>query len=239
MTGLQMIRLEHEGAALEGQLAVPDGPGPHPAVLVMHNGHGLGPHMHEVALRLAGLGYLAIASDMFGGGAHFADPTEAGPTIAPLWNDHKLLRARVLAWFDRMVALPGVDATRTAAIGYCFGGQCVLELARSGADTRLVVSYHGMLGTQLPAAPGEVRAHVAVYTGKRDPWVPFDHVTTLRDELLAAGAHWQITEFGDAFHAFTDKHASEVPLEGLAYDPLADAVSWAGTVALLDALVKG
>jgi dienelactone hydrolase len=92
-----------------------------------------------------------------------------------------------------------VDASRIAAIGYCFGGQCVLELARSGADLKAVLRYHGILTTAMPARPGGVRAHVAVYTGAKDPRIPRDHLDALRAELLAAGADWQITEFGSAY----------------------------------------
>ena len=117
MTELRTITCDHDGVLLEGQLAAPDGPGPHPAVLVMHNAHGLGEQVRETALRLAGLGYLAIATDMYGGGRHFPRPEDAGTVIAPLWADPALLRARLVAWFDRMLALQEADAARRGAIG--------------------------------------------------------------------------------------------------------------------------
>jgi dienelactone hydrolase len=239
MTELRTISFHHENADLLGQLAMPTGPGPHPAIMVMHNAFGLGQHMQDVALRLAEQGYIALATDMYGGGVLHKTSEETAVSFVPLVQTPGLLRARVVAWYEHMKALPGVDSTRTGAIGYCFGGQCVLELARSGADVKAVVSYHALLTTKQKAPPGGVKAYVAAYTGARDPYAPYDHVQALRDELLAAGALWQITEFGDVYHAFTDPEADKQPVPGLAYNPLADKVSWAGTLALLESLVKG
>lgn len=239
MAGLQKIILHHAGAELHGQLALPAGAGPHPAVLVMHNAFGLGGHMQEIALRLAEEGYVALASDMYGGGLFHADSESTAKSFMPLMQTPGLLRGRITAWFDHMKTLPGVDAQRTGAIGYCFGGQCVLELARSGADAKAVVSYHGLLTTAQRAAPGAVKAYVAAYTGARDPYAPYDQVQALREEMIAAGALWQITEFGEVYHAFTDPEAGQQPVPGLAYNPLAEKVSWAGTLALLESLVKG
>ena len=239
MTELRSAIFHHEGAELHGQLAMPAGPGPHPAVLVMHNALGLGHHMTDVARRLAEQGYIALASDMYGGGVVHKDSAGSATSIVPLMRNPALLRARIVSWFEHMKTLPGVDAARTGAIGYCFGGQCVLELARSGADAKAVVSYHGLLTTAQKAAPGGVKAFVAAYTGARDPYAPYDQVQALREELIAGGAHWQITEFGEVYHAFTDPEADKQPVPGLAYNPLADKVSWAGTLALLESLVKG
>jgi dienelactone hydrolase len=238
MTGLQTIKFRHEGADLEGQLALPAGPAPHPAVMVMHNAFGLGPHMQEVALRLAAQGYVALATDMYGGGILHKDSESTAKTIVPLMQTPGLLRRRIVAWHEHFKTLAGVDASRIGAIGYCFGGQCVLELARSGADVKAVVSYHGLLTTTQKAEPGGVKAYVAAYTGARDPYAPYDHVQALREELIAGGAPWQITEFGDAFHAFTDPEADKLTVPGLAYNPLADKISWGGTLALLGSLVK-
>jgi dienelactone hydrolase len=144
------------------------------------------------------------------------------------------LRSRVVAWFERLSALPDVDRSRVAAIGYCFGGHCVLELARSGADVKVVVSFHGILKTALPARPGEVRAHIAVYGGAKDPYAPADQVEAFRQELIAARARWQIMTFGEASHGFTDPTSASSSVPGLAYDEIAHRVSWAGTLALLE-----
>lgn len=238
MSELQPVELEHEGVALVGRIALPEGPGPHPGVLVMANAMGLGKQARESARRLAALGYVAIATDMYGDGAWFETSADAGEKAAPLFRDAELLRRRVVAWHDALAARPDVDAARTAAIGYCFGGKCVLELARTGAEVRAVVSYHGILSTASPAAPGSVKAQVTVYTGSNDHYVPKEQVEDFRAEMVAAGAEWHIMEFGNATHSFTDPNVREIPVAGLVYDPLADAVSWAGTVALLDAVVK-
>lgn len=239
MSDLQPVELEHEGVALVGRIALPEGPGPHPGVLVMANAMGLGKQARESARRLAALGYVAIATDMYGDGAWFERSEDAGPKAAPLFQDAELLRRRVVAWHDALKARTDVDAARTAAIGYCFGGKCVIELARTGADLRAVVSYHGILGTAAPATPGSIKAQVTVYTGSNDHYVPREQVDAFRAEMIAAGAEWHIMEFGNATHSFTDPNVSEIPVAGLVYDPLADKVSWAGTVALLDAVVKG
>jgi dienelactone hydrolase len=237
MTDLSTVICRHEGASLQGQLALPNSKGPHPAVMVMHNAHGLGEQVRETTRLLAEEGYLALATDMYGGGIFHENPSAAGDSLGPLWKDPQLLRSRVVAWYEWLKGRSEVATERMAAIGYCFGGQCVLELARSGADLKAVVSYHGILTTSMPARPGAVRGHVAVYTGAEDPYAPRKHVDDFQDEMQAAGARWQIMSFGRCCHAFTDTHI-RADLPGLAYDPIADKVSWAGTLALLRATLS-
>jgi dienelactone hydrolase len=238
MTDLQQLKFDHAGSALAGEVARPAGDGPFPAVLVMASALGLGPQTRESAGLLAQQGYLAVATDMFGGGAYFADPTKAGDDYMALMTSPELLRARVVAWFETVAALPDVDAARIAAIGYCFGGCCVLELARSGVDVKAVVSYHGILTSANPAAPGVINGEVAAYCGGKDPYAPEDTIDGLHREMTAAGASHHITVFAQAQHSFTDAsmHMQEHP--GIAYDPVAHRVSWAGTLALLDTLLK-
>lgn len=235
--GLESLVCEHEGVKLEGRLAVPAGAGPFPAVLVVHSAHGLGGHIPDIARRLAGEGYLALAVDMYGSGAYTEDTAQIARLVEPLWGNSLRLRARMDAWLAVLRSRPDVLRDRLAAIGYCFGGQCVLEHARGGADLRAVVSFHGILPTQMPAQPGAVRAYVSVHTGGRDPHAPPADVQALREELIAAGAQWQISEYGDAFHAFTDPGASS-PEIGRAYDAMADRLSWSNTLGLLSACLK-
>ncbi len=237
MSEFETIVCEHEGIALRGELAVPAGLGPHPAVLVVHTAFGLGEHMRGVIGELAAEGYVALAVDMFGDGAYSEDTAVVAEFVKPVWGNSTRLRARMAAWHELLEARPEVAADRIAAIGYCFGGQCVLEFARGGAEVKAVVSYHGILSTNAPAERGAVRAHVSVYTGARDPHAPRADVEALRAELTAAEADWQITEFGSAYHAFTDP-AAATPETGRAYDPLAHALSWAGTLALLKAKLR-
>lgn len=232
------LRCDHDGTHLEGLVATPaQAEVPLPAVLIMHSALGLGAPVRRAAGRLAELGYLAIATDMYGAGADISSPEAAGTWFQQLIDDPDRLRARTRAWFDVVAERADVDPGRIAAIGYCFGGQCVLELARSGADLKAAVSYHGLLTTHAPAAAGAIRGEVALYCGGRDPYAPMEDIETIRRELDAASARHQITVFGEAQHAFTDPDAAG-GRPGIAYHPVADAVSWAGTVALLDATLR-
>lgn len=239
MTGFAPLSITHAGRTLAGLVARPAGTGPHPAVLVMHNAMGQGEQVRRSARALADEGYIAIATDMYGGGAFHTDPALAGADIAPLHETPGLLRARVAAWFDAACALDGVNPARVAAIGYCFGGQCVLELARSGADVKAVVSYHGLLGTHAPAREGAIRGVVAVHTGGRDPYAPAADVAALEAEMAAAGANLLLTVYAAAEHGFTDPDSAAIGRPGIAYDALSHRVSWAATLALLDATLRG
>ena len=235
MTILQPITLEHEGATLTGLLALPEGKGPFPAVLVMHSALGLGDQVKQTAQKLAALGYAALAADMYGVVVSQADQNAAGAAMQALYSRPELLRSRTIAWFEALRAAPQIDASRMAAIGYCMGGQCVLELARSGADVQAVVSFHGLLTTKHPAAAGAIKGIVAVWTGARDPYAPEADVIALRAEMEAAQADLQLTIFSNAAHGFTDMEAAALGRPGIEYDALADALSWAGTEVLLKA----
>ena len=239
MTEFTAMRCRHGDVELEGRIARPSAATGHrlPAVLVMHNALGIGSHVLDAAARLAEAGYLAVVTDMYGADADVGSEAAAGAHFASLAENPAALRARARAWFDAVAARDDVDPGRIAAIGYCFGGQCVLELARSGADVKAVVSYHGLLTTHALAQPGAISGEVAVFTGERDPYAPADHVEALRQELKAAGARYQITLFGEAEHSFTDRDAARTGRPGIAYHALSDAVSWAGTLALLHATV--
>jgi dienelactone hydrolase len=238
MTELRAISFDHDGVELAGQIAVPETPGPHPAVMVMHTALGLGEMMREKVRRLAQLGYVAVATDMYGGGVDYhTDPKSGGRLMMDLLKPPQRLRARAVAWYEQLKARPEVDPQSVAAMGFCFGGQCVLELARSGADVKAVISYHGLLSTSMPAVPGAVHGQVAIYTGAKDPYAPAEHVLALQGEMAAAGAHFQIMVFSDACHGFTDPNSGARGLDGISYDPIADRVSWAGTIALLEATI--
>lgn len=229
---LQPMALSHDGTALTGQVACPDGERPFAAVLVMHSGQGIGAFNLETAQRLAALGYLAVAIDLFGAGV---EPARA---YAALQAQPDLARERIIAWFDAVAARPDVDAARIAAIGHSFGGLCALDLARSGADVKAVVSFHGTLTTHAPARPGAIRGVVTAYCGAKDRFAPLDHVAALQAEMDAAGASLQLMLFTDGEHGFTNKAIGSLGLPGITYNPVADAVSWAGTVALFEETLK-
>lgn len=233
---LETVHLDHDGTSLSGALALPADGGRAPGVLVFPTAFGLGAQMKAVARKLAAQGFAALAVDMFGGATYTEDRAELETLILALWGT-KLARARSAGWLAALKSRPEVDASRTAAIGYCFGGQCALELARSGADLKAVASFHGILTTSWPARADDLRAHIAVYTGAKDPQAPAAHLELLKSELGAAGASWQVTEFSDAYHAFTDSTANS-PEHGRAYDALADRVSWASATALLRTMLE-
>src|SRR5262249_45736148 len=154
------------------ELAVPTGPGPHPGLLVMHDARGIGPLVRRRCRELAASGYVAFGTDMYGGGRRFANGRDAGDLFRTLQENPQLLRDRVLAGFEVLKEQPQTDIGRIGALGFCFGGQCVLELARSGADVRSVISFHGLLRSQIPAKPGAVKAKVLALTGMLDPYAP-------------------------------------------------------------------
>jgi dienelactone hydrolase len=235
MYELQTLTCKHGDVELNGQIATPNGTGPHPAVLVMHTALGLGTQMRRQASLLAEKGYAAVATDMYGRGRdHHANPAAAGAAYSALLDSPQLLRDRTVAWHSLVRGMPNIDSNRVAAIGYCFGGRCVLELARSGADVKAVVSYHGLLDTSMPAKLGAIKGVVAVYTGAKDPYAPTKDVDAFRLEMMRAQARWHITVFGDAAHGFTDPDAATMRRSGIAYDALADRISWAATLALLE-----
>jgi len=227
----------HDGMVFQGQLVMPSGPGPHPGVMVMHDGQGVGEFVRNRARALAAVGYAALATDMYGYGKQFTEPAESTPVVIALRKDGARLRERVVASFEAFRTAPGVDGGRIGAIGYCFGGQCVLELARSGAAAKAVVSLHGTLRSQLPAAQDAMKAKVLALTGALDPYAPREDVEAFQSEMAGAHADWQMTIYGGGRHGFTDPIADRMTnlVPGVGYDPLLDKLSWSQTLAFLDA----
>ena len=160
MEGLQPLPLDHDGDALEGYIARPEGEGPFPTVIVYHSGLGLKPFECNKAKAVAKLGYLGVVADMFGLDARNIQPGDLS-AYEKLRARDEFLRERVVAWFDAISAVPDADPARIGAFGFCMGGACVLELARSGRDAKAVVSYHGTLTTHAAATKGEVKPVVA------------------------------------------------------------------------------
>lgn len=228
-----VIEVTHGDTTMRGFMVAPTSPGPHRTVLMFPGATGAGPTFRATARELAERGYLAIGVDMYGATADISTPQAAGVHFDALLKAPERLRERVVTWFDAVCARDEVDAARVAAIGYCFGGKCVLELARSGAPVRCVTSFHGLLQTHAPARPGAFAGHAAIWTGGRDPYAPVEHLTELRAEFDAADIDYQATLFAKAQHSFTDPDHNGVAA-GIAYDALSHRTSWAGTLALLD-----
>lgn len=213
---------------LVGQVAWDDAiKGPRPAVLVVHEWWGLNDYAKERARALASLGYLALAADIYGDGFETKDPSKARELAGKFREgDRALLRERVGSALAALKTHPLADKGRVAAIGYCFGGTAVLELARSGADLNGVVSFHGGLSTPVPASAGGIRTKVLVLHGVDDPSVPPADVQAFQDEMRKSGADWLMVAYGGAVHTFTNPAAGNDPSRGSAYNEKAALRSW-------------
>jgi dienelactone hydrolase len=202
---------------------------------VFHEGLGLGEFAMERARRLAGLGYVALAADMFGDRRQASNLQEVATLVGGLRAEPDKLRARGRAALETLAVLPQVDAGRLAAIGFCFGGSVVLELARAGADLKAVVSFHGVLTTKLPAQPGQVKASVLVCTGVDDPLSPPEQVADFESEMRIGGVKdWQIIAYGNTLHGFTNPAADGSMMRTALYNEQADRRSWASMKSLFD-----
>lgn len=206
----QLIEYSDGETVLEGFLALPAGVAtPRPAVLIAHDWSGRREFACRAAERVTEWGYAGFALDMYGKGVFGADgDTEGNAALMnPLASDRLLLRSRIIAALDCVRQQPQVDAGQVAALGYCFGGMCVLELARSGADVLGVVSVHGIF------ARGEVgnepiTARILCLHGHDDPMVPPDQVLAFEQEMTDAGVDWQVHAYGKTMHAFTNPAAN-------------------------------
>jgi dienelactone hydrolase len=199
-------------------------PAPRPTVLINHMGKGRDDFVDRKARRLAWSGYACIALDNYGKGRRGGTPEQNSALMAPFMDDRALLRRRLLAGLAAARALPIVDAKRIAAIGFCFGGLCALDLARANADVRGVVSIHGMLKPSGLTEP-KINARVLMLHGYDDPLAPPEDVLAVAREFTAAGADWQLHAYGHTVHAFTNPTANN-RAGGLQYDEAADRRSW-------------
>ncbi len=222
--------------ALAGRLALPTATGPRPAVLVVHEWWGRNAYAERRARELAELGYVALAADCYGEAAS-DDFQVAVRRSAPFYADPGLFARRLAPALAALRARPEVDARRVAAIGFCFGGSAVLQLARDGQDLRGVVAFHPGLRSAAPAAAGRIRAAILVEHGGADPFVPPAEVQAFVAEMLQAGARWSLRSHAGAVHAFTNPDAgrgvanvpAEVPFaQAVRYDAAAEAAAMAG-----------
>jgi dienelactone hydrolase len=231
----QLVEYKLNDTVLEGYLAYDDAlKGKRPGVLVVHAWMGLDDNAKKRAEMLAQLGYVAFAADIYGKGVRPNSRDEAGTLAGKYKGDRKLLRERVNAGFAALLRQPNVDAAKTAAIGYCFGGTTVLELARSGTRVSGVVSFHGGLDSPAPADAKAISGKVLVLHGAADPFEKPADFAAFQKELTDAKVDWQLVQYGGAVHCFTDKGAGSDTSTGCAYDPVADARSWAAMRGFFD-----
>ena len=212
---------------LAGYLALPAAPRAKvPGVVVIHQWMGVTDHERQVADDLAKLGYAALAADIYGEGVRPGGTGEAAKLAGTYKGDRALFQRRIAAALEALKAQPGVDASRLAVIGYCFGGTGALEAARGGLGVRGVVSFHGGLDAPAGRAVQPIGAKVLVCHGADDPFVPAKDVAAFQDEMRQAKADYQFIAYAGAVHAFTQKAAGADPSKGAAYQEAAHRRSW-------------
>jgi dienelactone hydrolase len=233
MTTATPIDYSLEGKPHEGLLVYDEAhAGPRPTVISFHAWDGRTPAHDVFAHRLAALGWTAFSADLYGKGVVGNTTEECQGLMNPLVGDRARLRALLLATVEVVAALPQVDETRVAAIGFCFGGLCVLDLARAGAPLKGVASFHGLfipagLPTVTPIGPKVIAFH-----GWADPMAKPDSVVAWAEEFTAAGADWQLQGFGGALHAFMAEGAN-APEMGILYDAKVAKRAWDGLALFL------
>lgn len=212
---------------LRGHLALPArSVTRHPAVLVVHEWWGRGAHSDGSAEELAKLGYVAFSVDMYGDGRTTTDPKQAGEWAGAIRKDPALGMRRLGAALDVLRAMPEVDASRVACIGYCFGGTVSLEAAWAGLDLRGVVSFHGSLTTPKAEQVPGVKASVLVCHGADDPFVSKESIDAFQTSMRENRLDWEFMAYGGAVHSFTNPAADGSFNPGAKYEPIAAARSW-------------
>ncbi|MDO9139129.1 MAG: dienelactone hydrolase family protein [Methylobacter sp.] len=199
--------------------------GQRPAVLINHAWGGRDDFVAEKAKKLAELGYVGFAVDMYGKGVLGASPEENMALMQPFMADRAMLQRRIKAALAAVKLMPWVDDSKIAAMGFCFGGLCVLDLARTGVDIKGVVSFHGLLLPPGNTQGNMIKAKVLALHGNDDPMVPPEQVLAFEREMTEAGADWQLHSYGNTMHAFTNPAAND-PGFGTVYQPDADRRSW-------------
>lgn len=223
----RLIEYRHAGKIYEGLLSFDRAQtGKRPCVLVSHAWAGRGAVEEGYARRLAELGYAGFALDLYGIGVFGRTTAECQTLMTPLAQDRPHLQQRLLDIVEVVKQLPEVDSSRIGAMGFCFGGLCVLDLARTGADLRGVAAFHGLFGPPGNTKGKKIKAKVIAFHGWDDPMVMPDDVKALGAELTEAGADWQIHAYGGTMHAFTNPDAND-PGFGTVYNRRAADRSWA------------
>lgn len=222
---IETRNLEYEIDGKSYEAVIAGSGGKHPAVLVAHAWAGRSEFEVDKAKALAELGYAGVAIDLYGKGVLGSSTEENQALMAPFVKDRAMLQARLLKVIDVVKEQPEADATKIAAIGFCFGGLCVLDIARTGADISGVVSFHGLLGAPGNLSGQKINAKVLALHGWDDPMAPPADVEAFGKEMTEAKADWQLHAYGGVMHAFTNLAAND-PGFGTVYDACADRRSW-------------
>jgi dienelactone hydrolase len=231
-----------QGVVMKGYLAYDENvKGKRPGVLVVHEWWGLNNYARKRARMLAELGYTALAVDMYGEGKVATHPDHAGKFASEVMKHFDVAKARFIAAMDFLKQQPTIDSTRIAAIGYCFGGGVVLDMARDGADLKGVVSFHGELTAVKPAQPGAIKAKILVLNGGADKFITPDQIEAFKQEMKAAGADFKFVSYPGAVHSFTNPEADALGKKfnlPIAYNAKADKESWNEMKKFLSAVFK-
>lgn len=224
---IETVEYKDGDTVCEGAVAYDDAnKSPRPGVLLVHDWMGAGDYAKSRAQQVAALGYVCFVADIYGKGVRPANAGEASSLAGKYKGDRALLRQRVNSAFSALLKNPLVLKEKTAAMGYCFGGTTVLELARSGSPVGGVVSFHGGLDSPVPADAQKIKGKVLVLHGADDPFVKPPEVAAFQEEMRAAKVDWQMVSYGDAVHSFTRPDAGSDKAKGAAYQEAADKRSW-------------
>ena len=233
------VEYKQGDTTLEGFVAYDDAiKGSRPGVLIVHQWLGLTDYEKKRAEMLAQLGYVAFCADIYGKGVRPQNTQEAGVQAGKYKNDRQLLRARVNAGLKALRQQSLVDSKRVAAIGYCFGGTTVIELARSGTDVAGIISFHGGLDSPTPADGKNIKCKVLVCHGADDPYTKPADLAAFESEMRDAKVDWQLILYGGAVHAFTQPMAGTDNSKGAAYNEKADKRSWEAMKQFLSEIFK-
>jgi dienelactone hydrolase len=229
-----------DGQSYESRLAFDaDHKGPRPGLLMAPNWMGISAGAEAIAKSVAAKGYVVLIADLYGQSVRPQNGDEAGAAMMPLKSDRGLLRQRMQAAFEQLQAQgdAAVDTSKLATFGFCFGGCCALELARSGAPVKAAVSFHGSLDTPNVNDAKNIQGSVLVLHGASDPLVPKEQLPAFEAEMNAAGVDWQLLSYGGAVHSFTDPHAN-VPGK-MMYDAKTAGRAFVAMHNLLDEVFSG
>jgi dienelactone hydrolase len=236
---MQQVEYRDGDTPCEGYLAYDDATTDiRPAVLVCPEWWGLTDYPKHRADQLAKMGYVAFVADIYGQGQTTDDPKQAGAWHAPFMKDRGMMRQRTMAALNTLLGQKYVDKTRVAAIGYCFGGSCVMELARAGAPLAGVVTFHGDLSRTPNEGPDQIKCKILICHGADDPIVPPKVLADCETELKEAGADYEINIYSGAMHAFTNPSADSHHIPGIAYNEQADHRSWAAMKDFFEEIFK-
>ena len=223
----EVVEYKQGDVVLQGYLSYDESiTGKRPAVLVVHDWMGVSDDTKMRAEMLAGLGYVALTADIYGKGVRPKNAQEAQAEAGKYYKDRALWRARAKAGLDFLASRPEAAPDRLAVMGYCFGGGTALELARSGAPVKGVVTFHGSLSSATPEEAKNIKGKVLVLHGADDPYVKQADVTAFMDEMRKGGVDWELVQYSGAVHAFTVKGAGTDNSKGAAYNAEADRRSW-------------